>query len=506
MDNTERLVLNAAQEICGMDRNLTRRIVELYDSAPGTFRKYKPKMSQFIIVTKDVDTFIKVACVLKEAKKQNGLAHAHLNEFYADVFSKILKVPFGRVPEVLTSGEVDNAKLARYQAFNEYMGLLFGAIGAETLAGKEKEDADVLMAMHEEPYFEDVMRELRTLLVNRPGAFAESSFIDNCKVIHGESSVSQMNGRRVRVPLHEVTTGKIGFDPMEASAYTGKKSFICNMAGLEVQNLILEWNIMGLNGYQAVYDNPLTVKELKSLVELAYWRMKPFELDYHRAEDLFMVVSYVVSLYREKTFQKLYKEMFNTVQKGVRPKEHTVTDAFSGKLDEVTAENENLKKKLLVAEKNIAALRGSLKEANRQIYDLNARLPEPEPEETVVISEPVMEELPAGETEEERFARFREYIKTHRVLVWGCRDSHIRKMEREFPELTLMGNRALTAGQLENYDFVVIRLDNTSHSTYYKVRATVDRSELPKCVMTKGENSPAHLVNKVLTAIDGESE
>lgn len=511
MEKQEKIIINAAIEISSNNDKIKKDILKIYNSAPDTFRKIKTDNS-FLMVD-DIDSTIKIAQVLKEGRKENGLARK-------PILIALEKLEDWLVSRIGVPDNVDRKLIdclfTHYRATKQYKDLLNG----ERTLGEidtSKEDREILKSMHERPFFAEVSEAFREMLVDREnsGAFYNPYFQYSVDNGYGVTSISFNGKLSSKFPLHEIRVGgKAPFtkDSIEEEYETKRthtmfndhKAIIRNLMGREVIETMFEWNLHGINGYQTVFKNPLTTRDAIRMVELAYCRMEAYSLDYHRVVDLTFLISYLVMLYREWVFQNGYKRLVKTIRKGTSPKaEHTQTlDTVTERIDSLEEENEVLKRKLMAAERNEAALKGSLKEANKIIYDLNSQIPKPEPIEKVMIAEPIVAEPPKEESEEDRLARFNEFVNGNDILVWGCRESYARKMEKEFPKLTFMGNREITREQINKYDFIVLRLDFTSHTTYYKVKKTVDTAGIPTCHMQKGSNGVMSLVNEVLRVVD----
>ena len=74
-------------------------------------------------------------------------------------------------------------------------------------------------------------------------------------------------------------------------------------------------------------------------------------------------------------------------------------------------------------------------------------------------------------------------------------------MENRYPTIKYIGNKKVTAQQLQHYDFVIVRVDYTSHTTYRGARKVIDNSGLPACYLKKGENRVETVAKKVLQTL-----
>ena len=99
---------------------------------------------------------------------------------------------------------------------------------------------------------------------------------------------------------------------------------------------------------------------------------------------------------------------------------------------------------------------------------------------------------------------FKEYIRTHKVLVWGLRPSTEQKYTELYPELSFAdSNRKLTARQLEGCDTFIMCTSNTCHGNYWAARDTVKRSGIRMAYLAKTMNDPMYLWQALDVALNG---
>lgn len=147
-------------------------------------------------------------------------------------------------------------------------------------------------------------------------------------------------------------------------------------------------------------------------------------------------------------------------------------------------------KELSGAEARIAAL----EEENRDLRSMADTLMQEGDDEVAAVDT-------AGGLAEESF---REYIKSHKVLVWGLRTSTEQKYAELYPELSFAdSNRKLTAQQLEGCDTFIMCTSNTSHGRYWAARDTVKRSGVKMAYLAKTMNDPRHLWHALDVALNG---
>ena len=92
-----------------------------------------------------------------------------------------------------------------------------------------------------------------------------------------------------------------------------------------------------------------------------------------------------------------------------------------------------------------------------------------------------------------------ELIKTKRIAIWGAYDSIARRIMDECPGVKILdSNRKVTAAQLSTYDGLIILQGNTSHSSYWKIKATADAANVPYRQITRAVENTQRIYAEAL--------
>ena len=278
--------------------------------------------------------------------------------------------------------------------------------------------------------------------------------------------------------------------------------------------------LSGIDLFILAIKSPLSAREARAIVKKAFLYYESCQhslygddsiCDYSNNEEKEAVVEMAVRMWADALISKRADYALKQAASSkdtVGRKDLSKAVALTEKLRK---ENARLRQK--TEEKN-AGDDPALKEKNALIKDLRRQLHEAEAllskekeragflEEEIrdlrALAELEMDEEAdvSGADEEvgvtEEF--FREYIKEHRVLVWGLRDSTEQKYAALYPELNFVdSNRRLTRRQLEAYDVFIMCTSNTNHANYWASRDTAKASGIKMVYLAKTMNDPKWL-------------
>ena len=163
-----------------------------------------------------------------------------------------------------------------------------------------------------------------------------------------------------------------------------------------------------------------------------------------------------------------------------------------------SAENRELRKKLHELEKKLKALEKEKEENERRDREES----EARVKAALISKEEAEKEEAQGEdslAEEDALKKMTELIKTKRVAIWGAYDSIARRIMDECPGVKILdSNRKVTAAQLSTYDGLIILQGNTSHSSYWKIKATADAANVPYRQITRAVENTQRIYAEAL--------
>ena len=276
-----------------------------------------------------------------------------------------------------------------------------------------------------------------------------------------------------------------------------------------------EYMTYGIDLFPLAQKDPLSEREIRTIVKKAF--MSYDEKHYARTgsgcpftriADKEAVAEMVIRFWAMMLISRSADTLLDEKQTRKRSEEVREMSAAVELAEMLRQENEQLRCRLSEsrperecgskeANAEIKRLRGMLHDAEAALTKERERIDEIERENKELRSMFELEmgsgdELPEDVTDEgisEEF--FQDYIKKHKVLVWGLRPSTEQRYAELYPELSFMdSNRKLTRQQLENYDIFIMCTSNTNHGNYWAARDTAKAAGIKRAYLAKAMNDP----------------
>lgn len=280
-----------------------------------------------------------------------------------------------------------------------------------------------------------------------------------------------------------------------------------------------EYARMGIDILAICRAAKLTKKDASSVVKeafMCYEIIKNESIGFTSKKDREAVTELISRLWVERAFER---ELSHVVTRNKKSSSGESVSKMKKTTDELKKKVASLEKSLALATKRadiaekvandgnkallaeIAALKKDLKEKDRTILEQQEDIDELK-ELFIEDDVPLDERSGAAEmlTEDE----FLEYIRTHRVLVWGLREETAQKFRAIYPELSFASSeRRLTKQQLEAYEVLLMSTNFTGHGNFFAARDTAKRLKMPMAYLAKTDNSPAALHRALEIAVFG---
>lgn len=268
-------------------------------------------------------------------------------------------------------------------------------------------------------------------------------------------------------------------------------------------NVIDEYYLMGLDVLRIFRSVNLSKNEVRRILkesfhlyELRNPNCKYTKTEQEEAIDLSIrqVVKYSVikkteELYKSKIKPKSESEELRVAKKRIRRLEEE-NNSLLRKLSKPREVKDNSKE--FMAE--ISGLRKELREKTLQIQNLTREIQD-------IKSIIEVEEVETAETSS-HVEEFKEYLQTHKVMVWGLRDGDEAKLSSEFPELRFVSSDSrLSRTQIANYDVVIMGTSYTNHGSFWHTRDFLKNANIPFAYMAKYDHSLESLANAWYKAV-----
>lgn len=281
-----------------------------------------------------------------------------------------------------------------------------------------------------------------------------------------------------------------------------------------------EYSRIGIDIMAVCRAASLSRKDASSSVKEAfmyYEIMKGERVQFTSKRDKEAVSEIIARLWIGRAFEKELSRVLQQKQGGGKnentSKLKKVAEEAKQKSDRLEAALSKEKSRAEAAEKKagsgdkqllaeIAALRKVIKEKDAALKERD--------EDIKDLKELFMADESAGEETVSKGssigeAEFMEFIRSHKVLVWGLREETERKYKALYPELSFVASdRRLTNQQLESYDVLIMATNYTSHGQFFAARDAAKRRGMPMAYLAKTDNSPEALLKALeIAAFEG---
>ena len=260
-----------------------------------------------------------------------------------------------------------------------------------------------------------------------------------------------------------------------------------SIAGIDLMSLYKRANISGKE-YKDIINKSFILGTLINKTESSVKEIDIGLID--------LVVSQVVCTIISKTGKNILKEAKekNTESEEIKAARKLLKEA-KGENELLTARLNKLKEEKPKENKSeIKALRSELAELRKTLKSKEKRIDELTEEVEEVKS--IIEEEDYEEDLINFTPEFEEYIKDHKVLVWGFRDDDAAKYKEMYPELTCVSSDdRLTRQQLDKYDVVLMGTGYTNHVSFWLTRDLLKNAKKDFAYMRKNDRNISHLIN-----------
>lgn len=538
-----------------MNKELRYEFLKVYDEFPSLYDGYQKKIKNEYpkrLYTTNNEDFYKIAGVFCEAEKNKELMRRLGEIFETHLRMKLLNKQVSLTKEPYTLNPIESGKiwdelvaLLDMDCYYEYHYLYIYFQERSDLFNdlKEYDPIKVVIKNINPRSFKQISNDFnKNIKINaskmkfenrwkeifeaakfifsdpHSHAFVWSSFIREMKDFEWMENiyVYEMSKPNNEIPVNLMSDLKpikpVSFTASYAEKHLSqKRGFSIELAFTYELILVMSSYIKeGIDAPMILFRNPLKDKEIRDIVYMAKHGRKIRGMEEPETNsDWLSCVHEVCILCMEKVITKNFISAIAATCKEKNTNNVTEDGAQKKSLEKTLLslknKNERLNKILEEKEKKyeqiIREQKNNIKELNSRVYELNKELEcfndteeknESEDADTnIIVEEENIKNEKAKEYGEKEFI---EFIKNHKILIWGVREKTERKYAELYPELSFANSdRDLTFRQVSSYDAVIVNTSYTSHSKYFRARDTIKSAKVPFAVLDNSANNQSQL-------------